>query len=175
MAEDANEADLGHQHFDDSVIQDLRASLRKDAKSASTRPTDTTEREAGAYLGPSAIWAIRCNILLTVGVIGLFLLALSFSSDTEARTRNILLGVGVELLASAGIVFGIVKCLNTKHENFLIRSLLFGGALVSLFPFLKTDCWCGEIIASAGIEILGAGIMLGLYDFLSHKFSANGP
>ena len=106
----------------------------------------------------------------------------------ELAISDSLLGLGIELLAGAGLVLAISFCLSNKAETvnkktdwlsrepILIFSCLGIGVVLSIAPSIPTtydwfgSTWVRSLVQSAGIELLGGGVLITLFENLERKF-----
>ena len=185
------------------------------------------EQELKLQISESEYETLLRYILLTIAVIGIFLISISnFASVIENRTNILpnaqyspesatsklkiepasviisdsLLGLGIELLAGAGLVFAISACIKKDREDklaslskrpqwlwlwpwpwirywlLLESTLIFGclgiGLCLSVIPCFCTPSWAWKLSQSAGIELLGGGVLITLFENLERKFKS---
>jgi len=148
-------------------------------------------------------------ILWTIAVIGLFFIIGSFAAacnedqlskvleeqrlndlaeNAEAISRSkqyaisdSLLGLGIELLASAGLVAAISYCMTKdgatprslmKEKTLIYVCLGIGLLLLSVPIFMTEQSWCRNAIQSVGCELFGGGVLITLFENLERKFRA---
>lgn len=113
-------------------------------------------------------------ILITIAILGLFLIVASLASGASV-VEGVLLSLGIELLAGAGLVHAIDKCLNNDSEQLMILLCLIFGLLLTLIPLFLPQCWLVKLLESIGVELLGGGVLITLFEAFVRKVKSRNP
>jgi hypothetical protein len=147
------------------------------------------------------------TILIAIAAVAALLVVFGLRQPHDANHSQILLGLGVELLAGTAVVFLLRVCANPRDDSWphrcvkdwsdyptyktqrtwwiryytasnletcMVRTiLLFGLLVIGITSFAKYENWSMRLAESVGIELLGAGILLALYESFATKFKKN--